>query len=329
MKRPLVYLVFAASFFWALSPAFGQQEPQFSQYMFNSMYLNPAFAGIEGQATAQVVSRWQWLNYSASFDDGGAPNSQVIAFNTPLYKANSGVGLHIVNDRLGAQRNLQIHGNYSYHLPVGPGKLGIGVRAGIYSQRIEFGILRGVDANDPALSLGTESGLKPELGVGLWYRTKKYYVGVSSFNLLGSSFDFGNSIPDSLRRPTSTLSQHLVLTAGYFIEATPDLTIMPSAIFKTVQGPTSTRSSFEASAIAIYKEKYFGGLSFRQGDAVIALVGLSLLKDNSLRLTYSFDYVAFNAQGKAPTSHEILLHYNLPITAPGSKPIIRTPRFRH
>jgi type IX secretion system PorP/SprF family membrane protein len=211
MKRPLVYLVFAASFFWALSPAFGQQEPQFSQYMFNSMYLNPAFAGIEGQASAQVVSRWQWLNYSASFDDGGAPNSQVIAFNTPLYKANSGVGLHIVNDRLGAQRNLQIHGNYSYHLPVGPGKLGIGVRAGIYSQRIEFGILRGVDANDPALSLGTESGLKPELGVGLWYRTKKILRRGKLIQLTWLIIRFRKQHP---RLFTQTY-QHLVTTSGF------------------------------------------------------------------------------------------------------------------
>lgn len=325
MRRHLYALFFSGLAACVVAPSYGQQEAQFSQYMFNSLFLNPAFAGIEGQANATVISRWQWLLYDASFDDGGAPTTQVLSFNTPLFKANSGVGLHIVNDRLGAMSNTQIQGSYSYHLPLGPGKLGIGLRAGIYSQRIEFGKLRGRDADDPVLKLGTESQIKPDLGFGLWYRTRKYYAGVSATNLIRSEFDFGVQALPNTREPRSTLAQHLIITGGYFIEASPDLTITPSGIFKTVQG----RSSFEVSSVATYKEKYFGGLSFRQGDAVIAIVGLNLLKDNSLRATYSFDWVAFNTQGKTPTSHEIVLSYNLPITAPGSRPIIRTPRFRH
>ncbi len=324
MKRHF-YLLLSLAIFSASLPSYAQQEAQFSQYMFNNLYLNPGSAGIDGQASAMAISRWQWLLYNASFDDGGAPTTQVLSFNTPLFKANSGVGLHIVNDRVGAMSNIQIQGSYSYHLPVGPGKLGIGARAGVFSQRIDFGKLRGRDADDPVLKLGAESQLKPDLGLGVWYRTRKYYAGVSVTSLLGSEFDFGIQPIEGTRAPRSTLAQHLVVTGGYFIDVSPDLTVTPSGIFKTVQG----RSSFEMSSIATYKEKYFGGLSFRQGDAVIAILGLALLKDNSLRASYSFDWVAFNTQGKTPTSHEIVLHYNLPITAPGSKPIIRTPRFRH
>jgi len=299
--------------------AYGQQDPQFSQYMLNQTYYNPAYSGIPGTATFTALHRTQWLGYESTFDGAGNPQTQLLSANVPLFKIKSGVGFYAINDRIGALNNLEIQGSYAYHLAFRNSKLSIGIRAGVVSQSINFDQYRWVDPDDPLRQSGKETQIRPDLSAGIYYRAQKYYLGVSASHLLKSEFNFGN---DSL---ANALVTHLYFMAGYNYEINYDFNLRPSILVKS----DLTTYSFDISLLAYFREKLWFGVSFRQSDAMIAMIGYSFLKDNSLRLGYSFDYIINAQDAKNPTSHELLLSYTLPVLSSGEKRIIRTPRFRH
>jgi type IX secretion system PorP/SprF family membrane protein len=300
--------------------SFAQQDPQFTQYMFNTLYYNPAYAGIPGATNFTAIERSQWFGYQSTFDGGGAPNTQVISANMPLLKLNSGVGFHIVNDHLGVINNLEAQGSFAYHLAIKNAKLSIGLRAGFYSQTMDFEKYRYVDQNDPLLAnKGQESQIRPDLAAGLYYRAEKYYAGISINHLIQSEFDFGM---DSLR---NALKSHLYLTGGYNYQLNYDIILKPSFLLKT----DLNSYSFDISLLATLRDKLWGGLSYRQSDAMIAMIGYSFAKDDNFRIGYAFDYIISAQEAKQPTSHEFLLSYTLPVLGTGEHKIIRTPRFRH
>ena len=138
-------------------------------------------------------------------------------------------------------------------------------------------------------------------------------------HILNTEFDFGS---DSLR---NALENNMVISGGYKYELNYDIILTPSLLVKT----DFVSYSFDISVLGTYREKFWGGLSYRQSDAVVALLGINLLKDKSLKVGYSFDYVIQAQKAKQATSHEILLSYNMPAVTGGGKKIIRTPRFRH
>ena len=300
-------------------PVLGQQDPHFSQYMFNDLYNNPGYSGVSGVTNLSVLLRSQWSGYTGTFDEGGAPNTFIASFNTPIFRLRSGAGFYFINDRIGPQNNIMFMGSYAYHLSVGSGKLSLGVRAGVYGQSIDFDQYRAVNPFDPLLQNGKESQYRPDMGVGIYYKAEKYYGGVGLNHILNSEFDFGS---DSLK---NALVNNMVITGGYRYELNYDVILTPSLLVKT----DFVSYSFDISVLATYREKFWGGLSYRQSEAVVALFGVNMLKDKSLKLGYSFDYVIQAQQAKQATSHEILLSYNMPAVSGGGKKIIRTPRFRH
>jgi type IX secretion system PorP/SprF family membrane protein len=322
---------------------FGQQDPQFTHYMFNTLYFNPAYAGLEGSTKFTAIHRSQWLGYQPTVGGGGAPTTQIISFSTPAYKIKSGFGAYVVNDRLGPQSNLEAQANYSYSIQLKGGgagsissrggsantstyfapntgsRLSFGMKLGMYSQTVNFDLYRPIDPNDPKLNKqGKESQVRPDLAVGAFYQNQKYYVGLSVNHLLKSEFDFGLS-------QRNALEPHGYLTAGYFYDVNFDLRIQFSTLVKS----DFTKTTFDLGGIAYYKDTMYGGLSFRQSEAVILLLGYSLLKDKSLKLGYGLDYVVNDQDAKQPTSQEVILSYSLPVNPASGKKVVRTPRYRH
>jgi type IX secretion system PorP/SprF family membrane protein len=298
---------------------FAQQDPLFTQYMFNNLYLTPAFAGVDGVTRASVIHRSQWLGYQSSAGDGGAPTTQMVTFQTPINKLRSGAGLYVMNDRLGPQNNLEAQISYAYHLGIKESKLSFGVKAGIYSQSINGKYYRYIHEGDPLIVTGKESQIRPDLGVGLFYRAEKYYVGAGFNHLLKSEFDFGT---DSVR---GALSNHLNLTGGYFYEVSFDLKLQLTAAFRS----DLNTSQIDMAGIAYLKDTMWGGLAFRQGEAGSLLLGYSLLKDKSLKLGTAIDFIIVDAQAKENFSLEFMLSYDLPVNPGSGKKVVRTPRYRH
>ncbi len=315
MKKLFTIGLFA--FFTTVSMA--QQDPQFSQYMFNTLYFNPAFAGTEGITKLTAIHRSQWLGYSPSVGGGGAPTTQIVSFTAPIFKINSGFGAYIANDKLGPQNNLEAQASYAYHLGIKESKLSLGVRVGLYSQTLNFDQYRATQPDDPLLNAsGKESQVRPDLAVGAYFRKEKYYAGVSFSHLIKSEFDFGLS-------QRSPLQSHLYVTGGYFYQLNFDVRFQFSTLIKS----DFTKTSADLSVLTYFKDTMWGGLSFRQSEAAILLLGYSFLKDKSLKLGYALDYVVKDQQAKQPTSHEFMLSYELPVNPGSGKKVVRTPRYRH
>jgi type IX secretion system PorP/SprF family membrane protein len=298
-------------------PSNGQQDPQFTQYMFNTIYYNPGFSGVEGVTKITALHRSQWVGYSSSFGDGGAPTTQLITFTTPIYKLNSGFGGYITHDNLGPYNNLEAQASYAYHLGIKNSKLSFGVRTGIYSQTINANYLRAVD-HEAFLDGGSQSQIKPDLAVGVFWRKEKFYVGASFDHLTHATFDFGKSI----RNPLQT---HAYINAGYMYEVNFDLKFH----FSTLIQSDFVKTTVNLGGLAYLKDTMWGGLSFRQGESVSLLLGYTFLKDKSLKMGYSLDYIVKDQAAKQPTSHEFMLIYELPANSGAGKKIVRTPRYRH
>lgn len=319
MNKNILLVVFCLLIL-GLSHSYAQQSAQFSQYMFNTLYYNPAYAGVNGVTTLTAFHRTQWAGYQPTLDNPGGINTQVVSLDAPILRLRSGFGLHIVNDNIGPLTNLEAQASFAYHLGVGDGKLSLGVRVGAFSQTVDYDKYRPVDPGDRLLQEnGRVSQLRPDFSVGVFYRARKYYAGVGFKHLIDSQFDFVGV--DTLNNP---LESHIAVTGGFDYEPTYKVRLTPSFL---VQSDLNTYS-FDVGILATYDDTMWGGISYRQQEAVVGMVGYSFFKEKSLKLGYSFDYTVIAQEAKAATSHEIMVTYSLPVSSANDKKIIRTPRFR-
>lgn len=320
MLRKGLYTIFCLMLICTGAKVFAQQDAQVSHYMFNNVYLTPAAVGVDGVTRFSALHRSQWAGYQSTFGDGGAPTTQVITFNAPIYKIKSGgFGAYLVNDRLGPQTNQEAQVMFAYHLGIKENKLSFGIKAGIYSQTINGSKYRPIDLGDDLIIDSKESQIRPDLGFGMMYRSEKYYAGFGVNHLTKAKFNFGE---DASR---GALENHINFTAGYFYDVNFDLQIQPSILVKT----DLNEYSFDLAVIAMLRNTMWGGLAFRQSEAANLLLGYSFLKDKSLRLGYSIDFVLKDRAAKENFSHEIMLSYELPVNVGSGKKIVRTPRYRH
>ncbi|MFN3403840.1 MAG: type IX secretion system membrane protein PorP/SprF [Cytophagaceae bacterium] len=338
-----IYLV-VLIIFLAGSAAIAQQDAQFSQYMFNGLYYNPGYAGLEGVTRFSLIHRTQWLAYQSTQYGGGAPNSQIISASTPLpfLDKRTGAGIYIFNDKLGPLNNTEVQLSLSYHVKLGEGLLGIGARGGIYSQRVRTDYYQVVDEDDQIYRELTNNPrirqTRPDMAGGLWYKHKKYYAGLSFNHLSRSKFNYGSP------QINSKLENHFYFTAGYNFDFGPMLKLTPSALVQS----DMNQWTYLFGALGTYNEKFWVGFNLRQSfakrdvsqggrtlsnDDIILYVGMNLLKNKQnmspLRIGYAFDFVTSGVMAKKRTSHEILLSYIIPTPWEAPKPKVRTPRYRH
>ncbi len=323
---------------WSL---LAQQDAQWSHYMFNGLYYNPGNAGIEKVTRLTLITRKQWLGYARNTVDAGgtSPTSSVFSINTrlPFLSGRTGAGAYIIADNKGPLTSIEFQPSLAYHIPIGNGLLGIGIRAGLVTQRLNTDWYRVVSEDDPsyiALKSARASQFKMDYGTGLWYESNRWYAGASVNHLSRSKFSYGT---DSIQ---SILNNHLHVTGGYRFQVSTNLVITPSAIVQS----DLKQFTFVYGPLATLNNKYWLGLNARNSiakrdvtvggntlgfDDLIFYLGLNTLKDNALRLGYSFDLVTSGRRAKAGTSHEIMISYMLPAVGAVPKPPVHTPRYRH
>lgn len=300
--------------------ALSQQDAQFTQYMYNGMFYNPAFAGKDGGFRFSALHRSQWLNYTTSSGAGGAPVTQLLTAQGSVDGKNIGYGLTVINDQIGASGNLEVNFQGAYHKKINRGTLSFGVSAGMFSSSLDYGELIVVNPEPNLPSSGKESQINLNFGAGVLLDKGRYYLGLSSRHLNEPTFDFGDGSFDN------QLKNHSYALFGYRFRPVGSLTIEPSLLIKSV---SFNNFSYDVSVIATHQDKISGGLAFRGEESISLILGYSLLKDNSLRLGYAFDLVIGGLEAKSPTSHELMLRYVLPdVTRQIERVIQRTPRFR-
>lgn len=322
------YLLFLLLGLLTTRSAVAQQDAQFTQYLFNQLYLNPATAGSDGLIRFQLMHRTQYQGYQSTFDDGGAPVTQLFSFQMPLNSIRSAVGFYATNDRLGPAGNQEIQLSYAYRIPLAGGQLSLGVRAGLFNKSIDFDRLRPREPGDPILGTGKVNEAKPDLGLGVYYNAPAFFAGVAVTHLLAQKYPF--KLEQGTNRIYSTVNVH----GGVRYYLTDDIELTPSVLLKAVPAlffkGDPAGFSIEGGILSTLQNKYWLGLQYRASDAISLLAGVNLLKDNSLRLGYAFDYVVGSLQpAKSPTSHEVLLSYALPAPKVTKRTIVRTPRFRY
>ncbi|WMJ72497.1 type IX secretion system membrane protein PorP/SprF [Cytophagaceae bacterium ABcell3] len=342
MKQTRYFVIFALFILFG-GTANAQQDAQFSQYMFNSLYYNPGFAGVDGQTRFTGIHRTQWLNYEPTNFSGGAPQSTIISGSTLFPKQKIGVGGFMMYDRLGPITNINLSVSLSKHVKIGTGMLGLGVSGGFMNQRLHTGDYIVVNPEDEVYQQLVNSGglsqFNPDLSAGIWYHHKKYYFGASFNHLIRPNIDF------SLDGVNSRMSNHMYITGGYNFQVLPSLVVTPSALLQSDINTWTYLFGFNAT----FQEKIYAGLHVRQSigerrggaseglgwsnDDIILMVGINLLKNaqgmDALRLGYAFDFVTSGVDAKKRTSHEIMLTYMIPNPFGQPNPPVRTPRYRH
>ena len=317
MLRRIYTFLFLAACAMLFSAVHAQQPTQFSQFQLNQLYFNPAAAGADNVTRLQVIHRTQYAGYQGTFDAGGAPSTQLFSASTAI--KNFGVGFTAFNDKIGAWSNQSFQLAGAYRFALSNGNLAVGASAGLYRSAIDYSILRARDDGDPIIGTGVVGEIHPDMNLGIRYETAAYYVGLSANHLLNAKYKLGQDLATNPLVATYYLNGGVNLEIGYLFEVQP---------FVLVKSDFSSPIAIEGGVMGTYNQRYWAGISYRNQDAIIAMAGINLLQNQSLRLSGAFDVVTFGTSAKEPSSYEVMLSYQLPAPKFGKKTIVRTPRFR-
>lgn len=295
---PTKRIVFALTFIFFTAVAQAQQDPQYSQNMFNTMSINPGYAGSHDAICATGIHRQQWVGFD------GAPSSYVFNVNAAVkpFKINSGVSLGIMIDDIGFDIDKSISLGYAYRMNVGDGKLGIGIGVDVLNKSLnakwytpEKGGFTQPEG-DPSIPKEKESAWVVDFSAGLFYRTEKLYLGVSSLHLRQAEINYQKGKP--------FLARQYYLTTGYTISLpNPSFELQPSLFVKS-DGKTT---QLDVNTCVLYNKRFWGGLSYRLNDAVIGMLGIEM--SNGLKIGYSYDFTISDIRKNSSGSHEFMVGY--------------------
>lgn len=293
MKKILSILLVLICVLLCSKEANAQQDPQYTQYMYNMNVVNPAYAGSKESISFTALYRTQW----AALD--GAPTTFTFSGNGPL-NDKIGLGLSAVRDELGPVKETNLYADFSYTLQVGATtKLALGLKAGATFHDVGLSGLELQDDIDPAFGQDI-TNVYPNIGAGAFLYADKFYIGFSVPNLLNSvhldanETDIGSEV------------NHFFGTAGYVFQVAESVKLKPSVLVKSAFGAPV---SFDANINALFFEKFELGVSYRLDDSFSGLVGFQVLPE--LRIGYAYDAVTSDINVIAPSSHEIILTFDL------------------
>lgn len=310
MKKALFLFVLALVL--TTTSSYGQQDPQYTHYMYNMNVVNPAYAGSRETLSVGVLYRAQW------FQIQGAPRTISSIVHSPI-GSNLGVGLSMIADEVGPVKEQNIYADVSYTINTSDtGKLAFGLKGGVtlFNAKISDLLLsdgtRGVDelfANDG-------KGTFPNLGAGIYYHTDKFYAGLSVPSFLETKHfkDADNTNVDMV----ASEKLHAFLTLGYVMSLSDDIDFKPSIMIK---GAPEGSMSGEIAANVLFNGNFELGLGYRLEDSINGLV--SFLVSDDLKMGYSYDYTLSNLGNYSEGTHELFLQYDINMTRKN----LKSPRF--
>ncbi len=266
--------------------------------MFNTLTYNPGFAGMSGMVCATALNRQQWVGFE------GAPSTTLFNISTPFapFKIKSGAGLLVESDKIGFERDINLTLSYSYHITLGQGELGIGISAGMFNMTLDpkweipSGDVFTPPSGDPLIPETKESSVVFDAGLGAYFKTDKYYAGLSVTHINKPAIKFSKGL--------SYLSRHYYLTGGYILQLpNPSLELLPS-VFALSDGKIV---HFSVTSLLRYNKKVWGGVSYRPGDALAAILGIELF--NGIRIGYAYDFPVTQVIKNTSGSHEFMVNY--------------------
>jgi type IX secretion system PorP/SprF family membrane protein len=279
--------------------SYGQQDAQYTQYMYNTTVVNPAYAGSRQAMSIFALHRTQWVGIE------GAPVTNSFSINTPISESKVGLGLSFVNDQIGPSDENNIAIDFSYTIPASEKyKMSFGIKASANLLNVDFTKLDQYPG-DPIFEENIDNKFSPNIGVGFYLHSDKGYLGLSAPNLIETEH-FDGSATSSSTSHIATEKINYYLIAGYVFDMSPSLKFKPSLQTKYVQGAPL---QVDLSANFMIEEKFVAGLAYRWSAAMSAMVGFQV--SDSFFVGYAYDFDTTDLADYNSGSHEIFLRYEL------------------
>lgn len=297
MKSLAKRLMLAASLTCLALAGFGQQEPMFTQYIFNMQTVNPGYAGSWQTLGFMAVTRHQWVGIE------GNPSTQTFSLQTPFRSENVGVGLNIMHDRIGLEKRLMFDIDYSYRIAISNrSSLRLGIKAGFTNYSNPLGLYTTYPgASDPNFQGEVTNKFMPNIGAGLFLSSDRYYVGISAPKLVESVFKNQENEVNVLQD-----YRHYYLIGGVVFDLSRSVKFKPTVFTRVVVGAPV---QYDISANFLFAEKFWLGAMYRSGDAV-GVVAQWIYK-NKFRVGYATDFTITDLRNYHKGTHEIMLSYEI------------------
>jgi type IX secretion system PorP/SprF family membrane protein len=297
MKLKIPQILLMWSMLSCMPVVFAQQEAQYTQYMYNTVVINPAYAGSRGVTSLFLLHRTQWVGFD------GAPITSTFSMNKPISNSNVGYGLSVVNDRIGVSDHNTLSADFSYSIPFSAiSKLSFGLKASANWLRVDYSKLTVLDPNDAVLNdqNSSKNQFSPSVGVGLYWHSKKNYIGISVPHI------FETKRYDTSISASSKDKRHFYLIAGTVVDLNADLQFKPALLTKLVQGAPL---QMDFSANFLYSEKFTFGVAYRLNAALTGLVGFQV--NDAWQIGYAYDTDTIRLSNYNSGSHELFLRFEL------------------
>ena len=289
MKKLYSLLVLLSISVW------GQQEPQYTQYMFNPTVINPAYAGSTGYGSLFSMYRAQWVGLE------GAPRTMNLGYHQPIENSHLGIGANLLRDEIGPTSTTFAAVDVSYTIAfANESRLAFGIKAGGELFNIDNQKLKNFNPDDPFLQQNMVNQFSPNIGVGLYYYTENSYLGLSVPRLLETRFY------DAIAYSETTRKQHFYFVGGKVYDLTYNLKFKPAFVSKIVAGAPL---QLDLTANFLYNERFTMGVSYRWDAAVSALLGFKV--NNRLSIGYGYDRETTRLANFNSGSHELFLQFDL------------------
>lgn len=283
-----------------------QQDPQFTQYMYNTMSVNPAYAGTNDFTIITAIARTQWVGVN------GAPDSQTLSYDTQLGATGVGLGINLIHDEIGPARELSLDANVSYGVKLSEdANLSFGLKLGGRSLNVDP--RRGNPETQSDQLLGVLDRFLPTIGAGIFYYKPKWYLGAAVPNILRTEH-YDDTINGG---DVATERLHFFLIGGYVFDLSESVKFKPASLVKVVNGAPL---SLDVSANFLFNEKVNAGLAWRWDDSVSALIGFRFAKN--FNLGFAYDLTTSNYSNYNSGTYELMLRWQ------GTpKQTVKSPRF--
>lgn len=300
MKRPVSYLICkrAATIVLLLSSipclhVIAQQKVQFTQYMFNEVVINPAYAGADEALSLTFIQRKQWANIESS------PTTQTFSGHTLFKKRHFGLGATIINDKIGVHRNLSALSSFAYHLKVGKESyLSMGLQGGLHSRKSNYARLASGANMDPKLFDAAVAYTAFDLGMGFYFRSPRFHVGLSAPEMLPEEFSLNDTTSVTLK------DANYFLFARYTITLNENMELEPSLLLKYFAG---IPLSFDVNMSFIFRKVLTVGLSYRKKESLDVMLRGQITPQ--IQFGYSYDHPIGEVSKVSNGSHEFMINY--------------------
>jgi len=274
---------------------YGQVSPVTSQYIFNPLIINAAFAGNRGALNVAAFYRRQWVGVS------GSPETMSLAADVPLFDNKLGLGLIITNDKIGVTKDTKISTSYAYRIKTGKGSLSFGLGAGLITTNTAWSELIVLDPGDENYLADSKVFIVPAFSFGTYYTFDNFFAGLSIPKLLEYNFDYNKNKYSMSFKPGE---YYYMFNTGYVFDISEKISLLPSTLITFSPGE---KLLYDLNAVVNLNNRFWTGLSYRNNRSVAALMQFSVNNQFKIAYTYDFDFGELGQYSNG--SHEVMLRY--------------------